>query len=414
MSHALPRPLDGIRVLDLTVALSGPYGSMLLGGLGADVIRVESPGGNDIARSNPPFVGADGIHFRTPTDDDIALCLLNRGRNKRNITLDLKHPRGRELLLRLVDEVDVVFENMSEGTAERLGVGYAALAARNPRIVYASISALGDPSLYPGLKGMDILVQALSGVMDVTGFAEGPPTRVGLPVADLLAPLFAVNGILAALIQRGRTGAGQHVQVSMLDCLASLLAEEHFDVYAAAGYALRTGNFHDRLVPFGVYPARDGHVAIVAMQPAWFRGLMEAIGQPGLVEDPRFSARGPRMRHAAEMNALVEAWTRTRSCEEILDALLVQRKIPSARVRTVQEVLSDPALRERGAITELVHPAHGPIGATGMGLPIQFSASHAQFDTPAGALGAANAEVYAELLGLSEAALAELKAEGVI
>ena len=414
MKPALSRPLEGIRVLDLTVALSGPYGAMLLGGLGADVIRVESPGGNDIARSNPPFVGTDGIHFGNAGVDDMALCLLNRGRNKRNISLDLKHPRGRELLLQLVDQVDVVFENMSEGTAERLGVGYTALSARNPRIVYASISAMGDPSLYPGLKGLDILVQALAGVMDVTGFAEGPPTRFGLPIADLLAPLYAVNGILAALIQRGRTGAGQHVQVSMLDCLASLLAEEHFDVYAAAGYALRTGNFHDRLVPFGVYPARDGHVAIVAMQPEWFRGLMEAIGQPGLIDDPRFSARGPRMRHAAEMNALVEAWTRTRSCSEILEALLVQRKIPAARVRSALEVLSDPALRARGAVTELSHPDLGPIGATGMGLPIRFSASHAQFDQPAGALGAANAQVYGELLGLSAATLAELKAEGVI
>lgn len=345
----LARPLEGIRVLDLTVALAGPYGSLLLGGLGAEVIRVEAPGGSDIARTNPPFVGADGIHFGQAASDDISLSLLNRGRNKKSITLDLKSARGLALLHKLVEHVDVVIENMSDGTAARLGVGFDDLRRVNPRIVYASINALGDPSLYPDLKGMDIIVQALSGLMEVTGFADGPPTRVGLPIADLIAPLFAVNGILAALIYRGRSGEGQHVKVSMLDCLASLVAEEHFDVYARAGYALRTGNTHDRLVPFGVYQARDGYVAIVAMQPDWFRGLMEAVGHPELVDDPRFSNRGPRMQHAATLNALIETWTREHSCAEILAELHAQRRIPCAPVRTPTQVLSDPRLRERGA-----------------------------------------------------------------
>lgn len=414
MRTDLARPLAGIRVLDLTVALAGPYGSLLLGGMGAEVIRVEAPGGSDIARSNPPFVGADGIHFRAPADDDVALCLLNRGRNKKSITLDLKRPEGLALLKRLVEQVDVVIENMSEGTAARLGVSYADLCRVNPRMVYASITALGDPSLYPGLKGMDIIVQALSGLMGVTGFADGPPTRVGLPIADLLAPLYAVNGILAALIHRGRTGEGQHVQVSMLDCLASLVAEEHFDIYERAGYALRTGNYHDRLVPFGVYQTQDGHVAIVAMMPEWFRGLMEAIGRPELVDDPRYSTRGPRMQHAAMLNALIEDWTRARSNAEILAELHERRRIPSAAVRTPGQVLQDPGLRERGAVVDLVHAAHGSVGAAGMGLPIQFSACHAQFDEPTQALGASNAEIFGHWLGLSDQQQAVLRAEGVI
>ncbi|MBI5617047.1 MAG: CoA transferase [Gammaproteobacteria bacterium] len=413
-NEALARPLEGIRVLDLTVALAGPYGSLLLGGLGAEVIRVEAPGGSDIARTNPPFVGARGLHFEHADPNDISLSLLNRARNKKSITLDLKSARGRAILGRLVEHVDVVMENMSDGTAARLGVAYEDLSKFNPRIVYASVSAFGDPSAYPGLKGMDIIVQALSGLMGVTGFADGPPTRCGLPVADLLAPLYAVNGILSALIHRGRTGEGQHVKVSMLDCLASLVAEEHFDVYERAGYALRTGNYHDRLVPFGVYATADGHVAIVAMMPEWFRALMSAIGRLELIEDPRFSARGPRMRHAAEMNALVEAWTRQHTSAEILTELGTKRGIPCAPVRAPGEVLNDPVLRERGAVVELAHPEYGAMGVAGMGLPIQFSRCHAAFDRPAATLGSANAEIYGRLLGIPDQELAALGKAGVI
>ena len=167
-------------------------------------------------------------------------------------------------------------------------------------------------------------------------------------------------------------------------------------------------------VPFGVYPARDGHVAIVAMMPEWFRGLMEAMGHPELITDPRFSERGPRMRHATAMNQLVEAWTKTRTCGEILAELHDKRRIPCAKVRTAEEVLQDPALRERGAVLDLAHPTHGPTGATGMGLPIQFSACHAQFDEAAPVLGSANDAVYGELLGLSKEEIAALKADGVI
>ncbi|MGE0487017.1 MAG: CaiB/BaiF CoA transferase family protein [Gammaproteobacteria bacterium] len=414
MIPALARPLAGIRVLDLTVALAGPYGTMLLGGLGAEVIRVEAPGGSDIARTNPPFVGADGIHFGVAEADDVSISYLNRSRNKQSITLDLKSERGRELLYRLAQEVDVVVENMSEGTAKRLGVGYEALKAHNPRIVYASISAFGDPSVVPGLKGMDIIVQALSGLMEVTGFADGPPTRCGVPFADLIAPLFAVNGILAALIHRGRTGEGQYVEVSMLDCLASLLAEEHFDVFEQAGYARRSGNYHDRLVPFGVYPSKDGYVAIAAMTAEWFAGLLDVLGRSELAADPRFATRGPRMKHAAELNAIVEAWTRTHTNAEILAELQDKRRIPCAPVRTPDEVLHDPQLRARGAVVDLEHPTHGAMGAAGMGLPIHFSACHAQFDEPAPVLGSANGAVYGGLLGLDVDELAELRAAKVI
>lgn len=412
-SHG-PRPLEGIRVLDLTVALAGPYGSMLLGGMGAEVIRIEAPGGGDIARTNPPFVGRRGVNFGSKAEDEISLSILNRTRNKKSITLDLKSERGREIFLRLATQADVVFENMSEGTVTRLGVDYESVRRANPAIIYASLSAFGEPSAFPGLKGMDIIVQALSGLMEVTGFPDGPPTRCGIPIADLIAPLYAVNGILAALIYRVRTGEGQHVKVSMLDCLASLVAEEHFDVTSKEGYAMRSGNFHDRLAPFGIYRTADGYVAIAALRSDWMQALLEAVGQPQLMADPRFSSRGPRMRHAAALNAIIEEWTSRLSSDEVLRELFEKRGVPSARVRNPLEMLRDPRLHESGAIMHLQAPELGAIDAVGMGLPIQFSKTKAQFDQPARPLGAANEQVYGELLNLSKDEIAELRAAGVI
>ncbi|WP_322045141.1 CaiB/BaiF CoA-transferase family protein [Paraburkholderia sp. J67] len=408
------RPLEGIRVLDLTVALAGPYGSLLLGGMGAEVIRIESPGGGDIARNNPPYVGKEGIHFGVRREDEVSLTILNRARNKKSITLDLKSEQGRALFMDLVRESDVVIENASEGVTARLGVDYDSVREVNPRIVYASIKAFGEPSPYPNLKGMDIIVQALSGIMDVTGFADGPPTRSGLPMADLVAPLYAVNGILAALIHRGRTGEGQCVQVSMLDCLSSMVAEEHFDVFIGHGYPKRSGNFHDRLVPFGVYSTRDGNVAMVAFQPEWFRNLMEAVGRPDMATDERYATRGPRMNHAAEINAIIEAWTRERSTEEVVRELQEKRGVPAAAVRSPLDVLKDPVLQARGAVVKLEHPGLADVDAMGMGLPIKFSKTPAQFDQPAQELGESNDEIYRSLLKLPEQRLQQLRDEGVI
>lgn len=411
---AASKPLEGIRVLDLTVALAGPYGSLLLGGLGAEVIHVEAPGGGDIARSNPPYVGQDGLHFGVRQDDEVSLTILNRARNKKSITLDLKSKQGRAIFMQLARECDVVIENASEGATARLGVDYESVRQANPKIIYASIKAFGEPSPYPQLKGMDIIVQALSGVMDVTGLADGPPTRWGLPIADMVAPLFAVNGILAALIHRGKTGVGQMVQVSMLDCLASLVAEEHFDVFLAQGYPKRSGNFHDRLVPFGVYGTRDGYVALVAFQPDWFRGVMEAIGRPGLASDPRYATRGPRMKHAAEINAMIQAWTGQHGTVEVIRELQEKRGVPCAPVRSPLDVLQDPVLQERGAVVPLEHPGLAKAPAMGMGLPISFSATPVQFDQPAQALGASNDEIYRDLLQLPEEQLQRLRDEKVI
>lgn len=414
MTHAGTRPLAGIRVLDLTVALSGPYATLLLGGLGAEVIHIEAPGGSDIARTNPPFVGPRGVRFDHMADDEVSLSIVNRGRNKKSVTLDLKSEKGRALFFELAKHADVVVENMSDGTAARLNVAYEDVRKHNPRIVYASINAMGDPSLYPGLKGMDIIVQALSGLMEVTGFADGPPLRSGIPMADMIAPLFAVNGLLAALIERGRTGEGQHVKVSMLDCLASMVAEEHFDVMLEHGYAMRSGNYHDRLAPFGVYATKDGHVAIVAFTPAWLEGLTEAMDRQDLLADPRFSGRGPRMKNASALNAIIEAWTKERTSNDVVNELQVKRGVPAVPVRKPQDVLHDPRLHETGAVVYLEHPKLAGVRAAGTGMPIKFSRSTAVLDRPTAEIGADNDEILGGLLALSPEAMATLRAEGII
>lgn len=407
-------PLTGFRVLDLTVALSGPYCTLLLAGLGAEVIRIESPTGGDIARNNPPFYGKEGFHFGEMGEDDLSVSQMARGRNKKGISLNLKSAEGRDMFMRLAAKSDVVVENLSEGTADRLGVGYDAVRAVNPGIVYGSIVGLGPDNPYPGLKGMDILVQALSGMMDVTGFADGPPVRFGLSIVDLVAPLFLSTGIQAALLQRGRTGLGQHVTASLMGCISSLMTLEHFDVFKRHGYAVRTGNHQTRMSPFGLFQTRDGHVAIAAASDQWSGGVFAALGHPEYSADPRFSGRGPRSRNAHEMNELIEVWTRSLTTAEVMEELHDKRGVPCAPLRHIEDVLADPWLRRSGVIAGLVHPKFGPIDSVGPGVPLTFSEARVGFDQPAGALGAYNDEVYGGLLDLDAEALKALKDRAVI
>jgi crotonobetainyl-CoA:carnitine CoA-transferase CaiB-like acyl-CoA transferase len=220
--------------------------------------------------------------------------------------------------------------------------------------------------------------------------------------------------VMAALIQRGRTGEGQHVQVSMLDCLVSMVAEEHFDIPAEDGAPMRTGNSHDRLVPFGTYACSDGFVAICAFRPEWMKPLLEVMGRPELLDDPRFSSRGPRMKNATALNELIEAWTRTRTTNNVRRALFEERGVPVVRVRTPKEVLDDPVLHERGAVMKLEHPLMGNVRAVGMGNPIRFSKAHAQFDQPAQDIGEANKDIYGGLLKMSSREIDDLRSTGVI
>jgi crotonobetainyl-CoA:carnitine CoA-transferase CaiB-like acyl-CoA transferase len=416
-SASAPGMLDGIRVLDLTIALAGPFATLLFSSLGADVIRVEAPGGTgDISRWNPPFVGEDGAHFDVPEPEDISVSMLNRSQGKKSVTLNLKSEVGQRMFLDMVRSADVVIENFSSGTADRLGVGYAAASAANPAIVYCTINGFGTDSPYPDLKAMDIIVQAMSGLMMATGTAGGPPVRTGIAIGDVTGSLFATTGVLAALLQRFRTGQGRYVEISLLDCLASLVSVEHFEVYERAGIETRTGNAHARLTPFGVYPAADGYVAIAAHTDNWVAGLFAAMGRPELAQDERFLTRGSRVRNVEVITPMIEAWTRTLPRDELVRILNDEYSVPSAPVRTPAEAMFDPHLAERGALVPLRHPVFGageePI--VGTGLPIRFSDVPAERGRRTPMIGEHNEAVYGELLGLSAADVEQLRRDGVV
>lgn len=412
--NQLPRPLEGCVVLDLTTALAGPYATLLLAGLGARVIKIENPRVPDTARSNAPFLGQDGLSMVRRNDDDMSLAILERARNKESITLNLKDPRGRELFLSLAEHADAVVENFSAGTADRLGIGHAALSARNPKLVYTSISGFGANNTSGQAKAMDTIVQALSGLMMTSGLPSDDPIRVGVPFGDLAAPLFAVIGTLAALMQARSTGLGQHVDVSLLGAITAMVAAEPFEVMRRAGQETRTGNTMPRLAPFGIFATLDGHIAICAPTDAFSAGLFAAMERPDLANDGRFSDRQGRVANSAELHACVEAWARTVTTAQA-ERRLEAASVPSGRVRDPGEAARDPRLLERGETEVLEHPKFGAVEDIVVGgLPIRMTGSFAGFDKGAPAFGEHNTLVFGELLGLPDAEVARLVAAGVI
>src|SRR4051794_35672382 len=317
------RPLEGLRVVDLTRALAGPYATLLLAGLGAQVIKVEEPKGGDLARENSPYVGRDGIVVERRHEDDISVSHLTRARGKYGVALNLKKPEARQVFEDLVRNADIVVENFTAGTADRLGVGYAVARAVNPRIVYCSLSGFGADDLDGG-RAMDVIIQALSGAMFTSGEPGEPPVRIGIPIADMLAPVFSVIGILAAIEQRHRTGVGQHVDVSMLGALTSFVAIENWSAMAAAGMPSRTGLTVQRLSPFGVFECADGYVAIVAVHEKLARGLFRAMERPDLGEDERYNSRDARVANAHDLEEMINAWSRTLPTATVVTKLEAQ------------------------------------------------------------------------------------------
>jgi crotonobetainyl-CoA:carnitine CoA-transferase CaiB-like acyl-CoA transferase len=407
-------PLEGITVVDLTTALSGPYATLLLAGLGARVIKVEEPRAGDVARGNVPFVGPNGVSRIPQSDDDVSVSFLDRCRGKLGVTLNLKHAGARVVFADLARAADVVVENFSPGTADRLGVGYQDARAVNARIVYTSISGFGATGTAADGKAYDLTTQALSGLTMTGGSSGDPPARVGLPMGDLAAPLFAVSATLAAVIAARQTGQGQHVDVSMLGAMTSLVALEPWQAYEAAGMELRTGNTLDRLAPFGIFQAADGHVAICAANDRFFSRLPAALGRPDLLTDDRFSRRAERAAHADEIHAIIAGWASRLTVAEIHERL-TEADIPVAEVRTPAEAVLDPRVVARGETVPLAHPQTGPAGGLyGSGIPVEFSATPAGFDRPAPRLGEHNGWVYGDLLGYGADRLARLAADGVI
>lgn len=408
------RPLEGLRVIDLTRALAGPYATLLLAGLGAEVIKVEDPKGGDLARENSPYVGRDGITVERKHDDDVSISHLTRGRGKLGVSLNLKQPEAREVFLDLVRTADIVVENFTAGTADRLGVGYEAAKAANPRVIYCSLSGFGATAPEGG-KAMDIIIQALSGAMYASGGLNEPPVRIGIPIADMLAPVFSVIGILSALEQRHRTGTGQHIDVSMLGALTSFVAIENWSAMAAAGMQARTGLTVQRLSPFGVFECADGYVAVVAVHEKLAQGLFRAMGQPELSADPHFATRDSRVANAAVLEATINDWSRTLPVETVVAALEAQG-VPVAPVRHPEDALLDDRVVSRHEAVPVSHPSYSSnIDLRTAGIPIVFSGADTGFDDVMPiAVGEHNDRVFGQALGYSAERIADLRQRGVV
>jgi formyl-CoA transferase len=407
------KPLDGIVVLDLTRYLAGPYCTLLLAGLGAEVIRVESRDG-DPYRGFPPYAGPKGASFTRQTDDDLNVAILTRARDKKSITLNLRTTAGVDLFRRLCGGADVVVENFLPGTLERMGLGFPVLQAANPRIVLCSISGFGQRGPYRDQRAFDPIVQAMSGLSSVTGYADRPPVRCGASISDTTSGLYGVIGILSALRARDTTGQGDWVDVAMLDGSFFLLGE--LIEYVASGFSPeRAGNGHQLTVPFNVYRARDGWFTVCVVTPREWHEVLEAIGRKDLMDDPRFEASiANRRAHRAEIDALMQAWADERTVDEAIKTLQAHH-VPAGPVQELADVFTNEHMLAREMLVPLQHPTRGTVpGAKVSGMPIKFQNHPATFDRPAPELGANNEEIYGRLLGLGPTELEKLRAAGVI
>src|SRR5262245_59869478 len=391
------RALDGLRVLDVTQVMAGPYCAMVLAELGADVIKVEPPAG-DSTRVMPGAVGLDSPSFNA----------VNRG--KRGIVLNLKTPAGRDVLVRLARETDILIENYRPGVMAALGAGYEALAAVNPRIIYASISGYGQTGPQRGKGGFDLVAQGVSGIMSVTGEPGGAPAKAGVPLTDLGAGLFALVGILAALEHRHRTGVGQHVDTALVDAGVALSVWEATEYFSGAGVPAALGSAHRMNAPYQAVRCANGYITLGGANERIFRKICDVLGHPEWTTDTQFADNASRVRHREELAAQIEAITISRPREHWL-ALFEANDIPCGPINDYSQVFADKQVRAREMVVEVEHPALGRIRS--LGSPIKMSATPPDVRRRAPLLGEHTDLVLGEL-GLSAADISTLRAAGAV
>jgi formyl-CoA transferase/CoA:oxalate CoA-transferase len=392
--------LDGIRVLDFSHALAGPYCTLLMADFGASVYKLESPGGGDMGRGwGPPFFAGQASFFLG----------LNRG--KYGVSIDLKRPEGLDLCLRLLDRMDVLVENFRPGTMDRLGLGYAAVAARNPRLVYCSISGYGQDGPSRDEAAMDLIVECSSGFLSITGTEEGELVRSGYAVADINAGLFAAIGILMALRARERTGRGQYVDVSMLDGMISAMSSNYLSFLGSQRVPGPLGSGFPTVVPYRVFAARDRSFAIAVGSEKLWSAFCRVIERPDLERHPDFASNADRVRNRHALEQILGGLFRERPVEEWIERL-GSVGIPCSPVRNFAEVVEHPQSAVREMFPEIEHPGAGRHRVTGT--PVKLSETPGRPSTPAPALGEHTGAILGELLDLDAAAIGRLAAEGVI
>jgi crotonobetainyl-CoA:carnitine CoA-transferase CaiB-like acyl-CoA transferase len=378
----MPGALHGLRVLDLCSHLSGPYCGMLLGDLGADVIKIERPGEGDDARHMPPFVNGEGAPF----------MLWNR--NKRSLVLDLKSPTDRESFLDLVREADILLENFRPGTLDRLGLGYDALRALNPRLIYGAVSGFGQTGPYRNRGGFDLMTQGMSGLMSVCGPEDGAPFRLPIAISDVAAGCYVTIGVLAALEARRSTGRGQMVETSLLEAAVSFGLYEAAHFFATGERPARLGQAHRGNSPYQVFKTRDGWITIGGAQQNFWTRLCQILGRPDLPDDPRFATNALRVENNKALVELLQARLDTEGSAHWL-ARFEEAGIPAGPVLTHDQVFSDPQIIAREMVTEIDHPRAGR-GKT-LGVTIKLSETPATIRRPAPLHGEHTAEILAEL-----------------
>lgn len=346
VSHLLPQPrgitpmLDNIKVLDITQVVSGSFASMTLADMGAEVVKIERPQGGDVSRHTPPYVG------------DFSSYFISVNRNKKSVSLDLKSEDGRSLFLDLSAEADVIVENFTPGTMAKLGVDYETVSKRSPAIIYCSITGFGQDGPYASYPALDIIAQAMSGNMSITGSVESQPYRSGIPIADIAGSMYAVQGILGALYQRARSGEGQHLDISMLDSIISWLTVRAGFSFATEKPYPRMGNKLEEFVPYGVFETSDSYLAVVVVQDHHWEKLCEAIDRPGLAVDERFRTADRRRTNRDELEAILERELSEQSTDEWFDQMTAAG-VPAGPVYDTKEIWEDEHVRARGMRSDI-------------------------------------------------------------
>ena len=395
----MTKPLDGLRVLDLTRVLAGPYATMMLADMGAEVIKIENPQGGDDSRAFAPFKNKESAYF------------ISLNRSKKSVTLNLKNPKAKQMLKDMVKQADILVENYKPGAMKKLGLDYEVLREINPRLIYAASSGFGQTGPYSSRPAYDLIVQGMGGLMSITGFDAEHPVKVGSSVADIFVGIFTTIGILAALESRRKTGRGQMVDVAMLDCLVATL-ENALARYECTGISpVPIGNAHPSIAPFATLPTAKGFINVAVGNDVLWGRFCDICNVSEIKEDARFVDNRNRVANWNELKPILESVFHKKTTEEWM-TLLGDAQIPVGPIYNIEQVVNDPQIKAREMIVNMEHPIAGSMRVPGF--PIKFSDTPAGISSVAPLLGEHTAEIFGKYLSLSEEQIASLKEEGVL
>jgi len=393
------KPLESITVLDLSRVLAGPYCTMMLGDMGADVIKIEQPGvGDDTRGWVPPYVNGESAYF------------LSVNRNKKSLTLNLKEKEGKEIFYKLCKTADVIVENFRPGTTEKLGVSYNDVKSISEKIIYCSISGFGQDGPYTNRPVYDLILQGMGGLMTMTGEEGGPPVRIGVAVTDIGAGMFAAYSILAAVIAREKTGKGQYIDVSLLDCQISWLTYQAGNFFATGESPKRMGSAHPSIVPYQAFQTKSGYINVGVGSERLWQNFCSAIAREDLTNDPRYKVNEDRVRNRKELIPFLENILLQRTTEEWMK-IFDEKEVPAGPIYTFDEIFSDPQVLHRNMLVEMDHPSAGVINQTG--IPVKLSETPGALESPPPLLGEHTGDILTEL-GYTSSQIRALREKGVI